>query len=206
MMMTSQQQFVNAHNFFRCLHGVQSLVWSGEAAENARVAVEESCKAGKLIPTANPALLSLPAGENLHMGLRSPEEVGQLWHTEVDTAANGQGYIPNTVAQDSQYAESPVDHYTAMIWRDSTEIGCAFCQANDVDKSMIWGCHYVREASNVGNLQAYIANVPQSSVLSDAAACCAQVYNTSITDWSAAFELQGLSWVLFGTFALTSLM
>ena len=62
-------------------------------------------------------------GENLAMGTAghySPEDLAQLWVDERRIFVPG--IFPN-VSRTGDWSE--VGHYTAMVWRDTTSVGCA---------------------------------------------------------------------------------
>jgi hypothetical protein len=159
--------FVKVHNYFRCLHGQPGLSWDEEAASNAAAAAKQCCQDGRL--THSKSYEATPAAaENLAKGQGSPEFATRDWYNEIVTP----GYKPGTWGSDALGA----GHYTALIWKATTKIGCATCGEKS---EKVWACHYAHEPGNFGKLPAYEANVPQNnSLLGTRQTCCDRVYGT----------------------------
>lgn len=176
--LTLEEQFVKAHNYFRCRHGQNAVAGSSAVAANAGAAAQGSCDIGGLVHSKSYAATP-PAGENLAMGQNSIESAVEAWYSEITTAAGGQGYIAGTSSGDSRYEGSGnvVGHYTALIWGSTSEIGCGTC---NVGQTPVWACQYANQPSNFGGVNAFIANVPQSNdPIATEETCCDQVYGSA---------------------------
>lgn len=126
-------EMLSAHNGLRAKHGVPGLSWSGKLASTAQ-AWADKC----VFEHSNNGL-----GENLAQGDGSPASFVQSWYSEIgmhdfaDPEAN-----PGT------------GHFTQVIWKASTQLGCA---VNQCGGSPLFVCNY----SPAGNLSgAYVENVP----------------------------------------------
>ncbi len=140
------------HNAFRAQHGAQPLAWSEELADSAAAWAKE-CRWEH-----STSEFRAGAGENLYAGVGSPvadsynaASIG--WYNEIEM------YNFDDPGDLSKTARGFVDigHFTAMVWRDSEELGCArqMCPPNeyspfDVDDDREWVyvvCHY-KESGN----------------------------------------------------------
>jgi len=128
---------VAAHNRWREEIGVQALAWSEQLAERARNWAEQlsrgSCGLqhsgsgyGENIYKVSPVVWSNGRRE---LQNRSPQQIVDGWAAE---------------RRDYDYASKSCSgicgHYTQLVWRDSTEVGCA--AALCPDKSQVWVCNY----------------------------------------------------------------
>lgn len=137
---------LRAHNVARAEVGVPSLVWSETLAQSARewgdVLVSRQCAISHDPNT--------PYGENIlsswvtggtHTGLiNSPEDVVSSWTNE----KTSYHHKDNTCT----YGEK-CGHYTQVVWKDSTEIGCSvhtcFAEGRQTD---VWVCRYNPPGNN----------------------------------------------------------
>mmetsp|Transcript_115024 Transcript_115024/g.245674 ORF Transcript_115024/g.245674 Transcript_115024/m.245674 type:complete len:312 (+) Transcript_115024:73-1008(+) len=176
--LTAEEQWVKAHNYFRCRHGHNDVAWDSTVATNAAIPATSSCNSGSL-GHSDSYNMNPPAGENLAMGQNSPENAVEAWYSEITTAAGGLGYIPGTTPSDSRYngGSNAVGHYTALIWKSTTKIGCSTCTSGS---SPVWACQYAESPPNFGGLSEYETNVPQSNAATATAeTCCNQVYGAA---------------------------
>ncbi len=128
-----------AHNAARC--GVDTpsplppLAWSTTVAETAQAYAEVLASQG-----CNLQHSSGPYGENLAAGSGSlsPQTVVDLWMSEEPC------YPPGGTLND---CSCTCGHYTQIVWRDSTELGCgvANCQGGQV-----WVCNYNPPGNFIG--------------------------------------------------------
>ena len=110
-----------AHNRERAAAGVPALVW------DARLAADAAAYARRLAPIGrlqhSPRAERPGQSENLFMGTRgaySPEQMVGWWTAE--RANFRAGVFPN-VSRTGNWLD--VSHYTQMIWRGTTSLGCA---------------------------------------------------------------------------------
>lgn len=120
------EQWLAAHNRYRKLHGVSSLVWSGKIAA-AALAYAETC------PSAHS---DSRYGENLAW---ASSDIGigravEMWYEEEALYDyEDPGYIRGT------------GHFTQIVWKETAEIGCAHVSGCESEKSLranVWVCQY----------------------------------------------------------------
>lgn len=190
-MLSMEEQWVRAHNFFRCRHGQPSVTWSDALAAKARKAAQASCAQSVLVQTTD--LQELAHAESQYLGFRSPEAVTEQWYSQIRTAAAGVGYVPGTSADDSRYAAAgnAVNQYTALIWQSTGQIGCSMCKVKGSTKGsaneMAWVCHYAHKMPNSGGLPGYKANVPQNvTPINSTGMCCQATYGPGAPEFVPA--------------------
>ncbi len=125
-----QRAMMTMHNAARASARVPELVWDealardalGYAQELARRNLFEHSKQ----PRGNP-----PQGENLWTGTRGAyryDEMAQHWIDEQRHFVNGP--IPN-ISKTGKFAD--VGHYSQIVWRTTTRVGCGFASNRDDD-------------------------------------------------------------------------
>jgi pathogenesis-related protein 1 len=139
--MQERTEILSAHNQLRDKLRLPRLKWSSELASVAKdwvYTLQENYEC-QMMHSRIPGL-----GENLYWGSPtwygsgrrgvqkvSPSEVVRLWGNE----RKYYNYDSNRCA-----FGKVCGHYTQLIWRDTTEVGCAkiICP----DKSQVWSCNY----------------------------------------------------------------
>ena len=122
------QEMVNAHNQWRSKLGLPPLRWSDEVANVAQEHANYLASTGRF--EQNPRTRY---GENIFMASGrqySPKEVVDEWGSEVayyDYATN------------SCRPGEMCGHYTQVVWRDTTEVGCAVARSGNRE---VWVCNY----------------------------------------------------------------
>jgi len=135
------QRLLAAHNTERARLGVPPLKWSSELADHAARYAE--------FLTRLPRLRHDPSidveGENLWRGTRAaytPEDMVGLWIDERRAFKNAP--IPDaSITGDFE----DVGHYTQVIWRSTTEVGCAVRATRD-DEILV--CRYMEGGNVIG--------------------------------------------------------
>jgi len=126
---------VTRHNFWRSQVGVSPLTWSSQVASSAQTWANELAKTCNLIIHSNAQY-----GENIAWGYggMTPDQVVDMWAKEKS------GYVYKPFTSD----QLPYGHYTQLVWRDTTQIGCgmAKCQNN----YEIWVCDYNPAGNFIG--------------------------------------------------------
>ncbi|CDK28681.1 unnamed protein product [Kuraishia capsulata CBS 1993] len=118
-------EILNQHNKYRALHGVDDLSWDSTLASYAQNYADEfDC--GSLVHSGG------PYGENLALGYSTTGAV-DAWYSE------GDNY--------DYSAASVLDHFTQVIWKDTTKLGCASKYCNSY-----WGTYIVCEYDPAGNV------------------------------------------------------
>jgi pathogenesis-related protein 1 len=134
-----------AHNRWRSEVGVPDLVWSESLAQAAQSWANHLSSSGCCAMSHSGS----GYGENIYkvsavvwsngrreIQSRSAQQIVDGWATE----AKDYDYENNT-------CNGICGHYTQIIWRDSTELGCAV--AICPDKAQMWVCNY----APVGNIE-----------------------------------------------------
>jgi pathogenesis-related protein 1 len=126
---SEQDIYLRVHNEARAAVGVPPLTWSS--------AVEQSAK--EYAQTCPSAHSRSQYGENLEwMGRGSTEEAVRMWVDEKQHYS----YSSNTCA-----TGKVCGHYTQVVWRDTTQLGCAKMQCNSLGvfggaPGIAWVCNY----------------------------------------------------------------
>jgi len=116
-------QVVEAHNMYRCMHGVAPVVWNDEIEAHAKQWVAQGH--GQRSP---PFLLTHVAGfenvgENIAWGVtdeggsKSAGGAVQIWYDQIKNTDGGRGLLSQASDQTSKYSQ--------LVWASSTALGCA---------------------------------------------------------------------------------
>ena len=122
------------HNTARNRVGVGPLRWSPELAKAAQAWAGHLIESGQFAHSHNPKY-----GENLYEiegAQATPGEVMRAWANEVKDYDYG-----------SNSCQGVCGHYTQIVWRDTTEVGCAMARA---DRREVWVCEYNPPGNWVG--------------------------------------------------------
>ncbi len=131
------------HNRERALAGVPPLAWSGPLAADASLYARRLAALGRLEHSSRESRPG--AGENLAMGTLgrySPRRLTELWVGEKSAFRNG--VFPEVSTTGSWRS---VGHYTAMIWRGTTRVGCAAAADR---RNLYLVCRYAPAGNVVG--------------------------------------------------------
>ena len=135
------QALLNAHNGYRAKHCVPNLTWSADLAAAAQ-AWASGCKMN-----GSAFVHSGVPGENLHWayppGSQAASAAVDSWYNEIGAYNfNNPGFGSTT------------GHFTQVIWRASTQLGCAKATCGNYD---YWVCRYAPAGNVTGQ---FPANVP----------------------------------------------
>lgn len=124
------QEFLKAHNIYRCTAGLNMLVWDYKAFITARRYAERA-PTNKLQHSPEDERKSPSGatyGENVAIGEGLwPGQVVARWHDEIRNTQGGR-YRPNRAG---------LGHYTQLVWRKTLRVGCSLGQ----DRRVVI-CHY----------------------------------------------------------------
>lgn len=131
------------HNRERARLGVPGLAWDPRLAAAAAAYARQLARLGRL-EHATPAARA-GAGENLAMGTQgfySAAALAEGWAAEKSIFV--EGIFPNVTRAGAQGA---VGHYTQMVWRGTTSVGCA--TASD-GRNLYLVCRYLPPGNFIG--------------------------------------------------------
>ena len=128
-----------AHNGFRARHGAKTLTWSPALASGAQNSADQCVFAHN-----NPR----GVGENLlrWTGQRSEQEQVDLWYSE------GASY---DYASGSARDGSVTGHFSQVVWKGSTELGCGVTQCPSIGTFLV--CRYAPAGNVIGRYQANVS-------------------------------------------------
>ena len=134
---TPENPILDFHNKMRAKHGACPLIWDEGLASEARTHVD-SCiySHGGNAPGH---------GQNIADVWRDELQGPELWYSEVDAV--------RAVRDNPNLYFDAGGHFTAMVWKSTTHLGCASKKCGD---RIIQACHY-RPAGNM--LGEYATNV-----------------------------------------------
>jgi hypothetical protein len=115
------ERLLAAHNVERATVGVAPLAWNPHLAASAREWADHLAATGQFRHA--PEQPSDPQGENLWAGTRgyfSLEDQVNAWAREKRNFHQGTFPLVSTTGR-----VEDVGHYTQMVWRDTSEVGCA---------------------------------------------------------------------------------
>lgn len=131
-----QRVMMTMHNNARASARVPELTWDATLARDARGYARELARRG-VFEHSKPPRGNPPQGENLWTGTRSAyryDEMAQHWIDEQRHFVNGA--VPN-VTRTGKFQD--VGHYTQIVWRTTTRVGCGFA-SNRRDDFLV--CRY----------------------------------------------------------------
>lgn len=134
-----------AHNRERAALDVPALIWSDRLAADAESWGRHLARIGYLEHYEEMSYDPDAQGENLWAGTRgyfSPEDMVGLWLAEKDNYQSG---IFPFVSRTGRLED--VGHYTQIIWRDSTHVGCAVIEGH-ADEFLV--CRYSTGGNVIG--------------------------------------------------------
>lgn len=144
--LTEIQGWLQAHNSYRTLHGVPPLAWSATVAASAQ-AYADTC------PSAHSGSAY---GENLAWATYDMGEskVVRMWYDEEPLYDyNNPGFSSET------------GHFTQVVWKGTTEIGCGFATGCGNDwpyMSNVWVCQYNPPGNYIGDFAENVFPPPPS--------------------------------------------
>lgn len=129
---TFAKEMVDLHNYKRLLHHSQPLRWNFTLFEYAQAFANKYDCSGNLRHSGG------VYGENLALGY-TPKGAISAWYSEGDTY--------------DYEKHNTYDHFTAMIWNSTTQIGCGLRYCNPV-----WSNYIICSYYPAGNVVGYSEN------------------------------------------------
>lgn len=127
------KNILDAHNKYRALHGVGDLSWAEGPYDYAKNNADSYDCSGVLTHTHG------QYGENLAAGFSTGESAVTAWYDEI---------------KDYDWSNPDTyDHFTQLIWKSSTQVGCAYkdCTAEGWKKYIV--CEYNPVGNVIGQLE-----------------------------------------------------
>jgi len=107
---------LNAHNFYRCMHGAPPMTWDTRVEAKAR----EWAQRGKFdhSPNSFRTINGVYHGENLAMGWSGfdMKSATKMWYDEINLTPGKRGRVDGFSMQ--------TGHYTQVVWKSSVRLGC----------------------------------------------------------------------------------
>jgi hypothetical protein len=123
-------ELLAAHNAERAPLGLPPLTWNEDLAVQAQAWADHLVGLGALQHSANEQRPG--QGENLWMGTAGYYSPAQMVGSWADEKADfSYGVFPDGVAPGGDWRK--VGHYTQMVWRSTTEVGCAIATGGGWD-------------------------------------------------------------------------
>lgn len=137
------QRILAAHNQERLALGLQPLSWNDTLAQSAQRWADYLAATGRFEHA--PENRDAPEGENLWAGTKgyfAPEAMVDAW------AREKRFFQPGLFPDNSTTGKvEDVGHYTQMVWRATTEVGCAEASSARED---ILVCRYAEAGNYIG--------------------------------------------------------
>lgn len=141
--MTFDQRILSAHNRERLKLGLQPLQWNSALAQSAQRWADYLAATGRFEHA--PENRAAPEGENIWAGTKgyySPDAMVDAWVREKRYFKYG--VFPNNSTTGNV---EDVGHYTQMVWRATSEVGCAEAASAGED---ILVCRYAEAGNYIG--------------------------------------------------------
>jgi pathogenesis-related protein 1 len=129
-----QNTILSIHNRERALVGVPALKWNNDLAAAAQPWATHLATLGLICTPNNCYIPHDPSrgsvGENIAMSLAPTQQQVEDWAYEKHNYHGGP-YNPQPSDPVQGVYNPAIDHYTQMVWRTTTEIGCARANENE---------------------------------------------------------------------------
>jgi hypothetical protein len=138
------QEVLDKHNVYRCMHGVPALTWDADIAANAQAWADSGVWGHSPKPrTVN----GKDVGENIGWGTsRTGPETVIAWYSEIQYKSP---YGLAESSSDSVVEGETVGHYTAVVWKSTTRLGCGKGRATiNGNEGDYWVCEYGNSRGN----------------------------------------------------------
>jgi hypothetical protein len=125
-----QRAMLEVHNRARGDLGLAPLAWSPALASAAAVHAQELARSGRLFHARQPADAAWQ-GENLFAGTRGGYDYGEMAHYWLAERRNFRNGPSPRFSRTGRWQDAA--HYAQIVWRDTTEVGCAMEQGQAQD-------------------------------------------------------------------------
>lgn len=134
-----------AHNAARAAVGVPALAWDAGLAADARAHAEAMARTGRYQHAVQPAIGR--EGENLWRGVRDVYDYRSMAATWVDEARVFVNRPAPAFSATGRWQD--VGHYSQIVWRTTTAVGCAIASDATYDYVV---CRYGPPGNVIGRL------------------------------------------------------
>lgn len=117
------QELLNAHNSYRSQVGAPPLTWSDNLANQAKEWANHLSSTGKFEHSSG-----TQQGENLWKGTSNHFSYTQMVDRWGDEKKNFNGGVSPNFSHTGNFGD--VGHYTQMVWKNTTQVGCAVVDGN----------------------------------------------------------------------------
>lgn len=138
-------EMVAAHNVLRSQVGVAALTYSDSLAASAQVWADKL----KASNNCNMQHSSGAVGENLYWASAWSNGPAQNVKSTQVVTAWGNEKADYTYASNRCTAGKMCGHYTQVVWKDTTSVGCGMAVC-DNPKNQVWVCQYSPAGNYVG--------------------------------------------------------
>jgi len=171
--------FLKAHNYHRCLHGIDPLHWDRKVEENSKLGSDSCAERGSLEHTKSYEMTPSSA-ENLAAGSNALLAT-TAWYDEI---------ILDGYTWPGEKTLKVSGHYTVMVWKDTKKLGCseAVNTAAHHQKGgyVVDCCHYADQPGNMGGM--WEANVPAKEWKNDVEFCCQEAFEKPDCDSDCEYQ------------------
>jgi hypothetical protein len=168
----SSTAWVQAHNAERCKYSAGNVKWNSAVAANAQRVATENANANRM-KHSNSYGSTPSAGENIYAagsgGSSAPAAnaatVVKAWTSEVVNCPGDNSGCQKAKAgcvPSSSNARCQVGHFTAVVWKATTEIGCGSASATSKSNGFWWTytvCQYANSPPNFNKATQASSNV-----------------------------------------------
>ncbi|KAF2643724.1 PR-1-like protein [Massarina eburnea CBS 473.64] len=128
-----QKAILDAHWYWRHIHCAQELHWNDELAQKAKKSVEACTE----------HMQHDQAGSNLS-GVSPPPDKYEIWTNMARDCAHGwhEEETKYPYGSPDVTGDSPYLHFTQMVWREASQIGCAMANCGGKSSAARIYCFY----------------------------------------------------------------
>ena len=139
------ERILASHNRERTALGVRPFKWDDRLARQAQAWADHLARTGRFEHSPADPFDGATPGENLWIGTRgaySPEEMVGYW---IDEKSNFKPGVFPAVSHTGDL--QAVGHYTQLIWRETTRIGCGVASSGAEE---VLVCRYIVSGNVIG--------------------------------------------------------
>jgi uncharacterized protein YkwD len=167
-----QQAILNAHNRHRDKHCAPRMTWSAQLAANAQAWASQCRQKGGGFCHQNDCGTRTAEGENLSFGWResngrplmpgrTADQAVDAWYCEI---AAYDFNNPRLVGGTTSGCTPVNGHFTQVVWRASTQVGCAqatcsISTSSGPKQGTLWVCRYAPAGNNSATLAQNVQRV-----------------------------------------------